>query len=716
MKKIGLFLAAGQVLAAPALALQYPSAHFGSLTLDAPLAVTGGGLGNANGDASTLTVGPAGSTSIQTLAKALAAQSDVRFYGAGGAPVSQTCASDASAAIMSAANSGGAAFLPAGCYLVSSSVILNSGVRIKGAGRDLVTIKLAAGANVDVFQTANAYGLFGTPYSLGVNNWELSDLTIDGNGSAQTATGSAIDAVNGIALYGGGWRLQHVTIKNVLGHGIRSEWQQYGEIAGGLEARLYDVTIDGAGRHGWWFGGPHDLEADGLVVIDACNSADNTWSAVYQDPALHGNGRFNAYHSWHRSAATNRCAWGYSSSGASQFVNAHFEGARGWFQHNGSSDTIVGSLFYAAQGYANTAMIQFNGSNNIHTGNLYSGSGALNASIYAMQFGSSGKAASGNSIVGGYFLAFATLTPFNFVNDTGFNFITAAGYGASGGATSYGGMPSSNTSITYVQGGTTIGLSTAYSLQSPTGTTTGGNVRGVGAADLQLARTAATQVASGIDSFVAGANNTASGPYGSVAVGFSNVSSGYGSVSLGTFLSMFQSYSVGLGVNATDRYRGGALCHGSASTTSQGQAQWCETEFSSVVTGTSAARLTVGGYATGSSSDCANMTGAMAYGFTISLMAFDTTDPTRSWSASWGGGSIAPHVLSRGSAASSTVIDGVTTAINPDASRAVGTVTGIGATVAADTTYACINLQFTPPTGNTHTWHVTAKVETTEAQ
>jgi hypothetical protein len=60
----------------------------------------------------------------------------------------------------------------------------------------------------------------------------------------------------------------------------------------------------------------------------------------------------------------------------------------------------------------------------------------------------------------------------------------------------------------------------------PDGTTTGGNARGAGAIDLQMGRTAATQVASGQNNVAIGVNNTASGATGSVAIGNTNTASG----------------------------------------------------------------------------------------------------------------------------------------------------------------------------------------------
>lgn len=68
----------------------------------------------------------------------------------------------------------------------------------------------------------------------------------------------------------------------------------------------------------------------------------------------------------------------------------------------------------------------------------------------------------------------------------------------------------------------------------PDGTATGGNARGAGAVDLQISRTAATQVASASNSFVAGQNNTASTNVGNVAIGTGNTASGAaGSIAIG---------------------------------------------------------------------------------------------------------------------------------------------------------------------------------------
>ena len=70
-----------------------------------------------------------------------------------------------------------------------------------------------------------------------------------------------------------------------------------------------------------------------------------------------------------------------------------------------------------------------------------------------------------------------------------------------------------------------------FALAIPDSSTTGGNVRGTQSVDLQLSRSAATQVSSGTNSFAAGRSSTASGD-ACIAIGGAAVASGDGSVAL----------------------------------------------------------------------------------------------------------------------------------------------------------------------------------------
>ena len=99
----------------------------------------------------------------------------------------------------------------------------------------------------------------------------------------------------------------------------------------------------------------------------------------------------------------------------------------------------------------------------------------------------------------------------------------------------------------------------------PDSTSTGGNKRGTYSVDLQMARSAAAQVASGSYSFVAGQANTASatgavaigygntastGGYG-VAIGYGNIVTGSTAVAIGSDTLATGSISVALGYQAT---------------------------------------------------------------------------------------------------------------------------------------------------------------------
>ncbi len=89
----------------------------------------------------------------------------------------------------------------------------------------------------------------------------------------------------------------------------------------------------------------------------------------------------------------------------------------------------------------------------------------------------------------------------------------------------------------------------------PDNATTGGNKRGQYAVDLQMIRTANTQVASGNYSVVLGQNNRASGDNG-VAIGLQNVASGAQSVAIGfqNTASVVQAVAIGYLNNANGGY------------------------------------------------------------------------------------------------------------------------------------------------------------------
>jgi len=112
-------------------------------------------------------------------------------------------------------------------------------------------------------------------------------------------------------------------------------------------------------------------------------------------------------------------------------------------------------------------------------------------------------------------------------------------------------------SLTAVSGTTDADISIvpkgagAFLLAVPDNTIAGGNKRGTGSVDLQMSRTANTQVASGIySSILGGVNNISSGAY-SVSIGRSNTSIGDYSVSFGQNNIASGNYSIAMGLSCT---------------------------------------------------------------------------------------------------------------------------------------------------------------------
>lgn len=335
---------------------------------------------------------------------------------------------------------------PGGTYLVSG-LTFGIGAELIGSGVGKTIIKLADESDADVLVADDAYSLFGGSSSAGTNKWRIQAMTIDGNSANQTPADT--DACNGIAFYGTKFVLRDVVIKNVAGHGIRSEWYTYGETTGGIESLLSNVTIDGAGRHGWWNNGPHDIHAEAVIVIDASSETDDTWCGIYA--STKSNGRYFNTHVWHRAATTNRVQYGFSSNGANELVACHFEGGRKQLQHRSNGDRVVGCNLFAHYGAAGTALVSFEGNENIHSACRYSGTNGT--SMYALEFKSS---SSGNIVVGAYFNGFDISSPLLFTADGGGNRISGIGYCASGGSTAFGGTKAATTQVDYDQGGTAI--------------------------------------------------------------------------------------------------------------------------------------------------------------------------------------------------------------------------------------------------------------------
>ncbi len=160
------------------------------------------------------------------------------------------------------------------------------------------------------------------------------------------------------------------------------------------------------------------------------------------------------------------------------------------------------------------------------------------------------------------------------------------------------------------------------------------------------------------------------------------------------------------GLFAADRARYATDCYASGRLAVLGDAQGCVGMLRGSGATGSAFRVTADGAAAGSA-NCVNIPNNSAYSLQVTITAFDHTTVTKSalWPA-WTG------LLTRGANAAATAV-AMNTTPTPLTN---GTVTGMAIAATADTTNGCLNVSFTPPTSNTDTWNVVARVETVEVQ
>jgi hypothetical protein len=224
------------------------------------------------------------------------------------------------------------------------------------------------------------------------------------------------------------------------------------------------------------------------------------------------------------------------------------------------------------------------------------------------------------------------------------------------------------------------------------GTPVGGNQRGQSTVDLQMSRTAATQVASGTATVIGGGANNTAAANATIAGGNTNSATGLYSAIPGGF-------------QATDRGRYGNLVYASGQSAALGDAQLSAMVLRRTIGGTTPVPLTSNGSPLGTT-NCMNIPDNTASSFLIRLHARDATTVGSDYD--W----FVPNAtMTRDTGAASTVVT-----LGTPVTLTRGAVTGAVATAVADTTNGCLNVSFTPPTSNTHAWHAVARIEAVEVQ
>lgn len=343
--------------------------------------------------------------------------------------------------------------LPAGVCIVTG-ITMRANVRLAGMGLGVTYVRMKASTTANaVVAGLNAYTLFGTGSYLGIDDWEISDLTIDGN----KAAGGASDC---LGVYGWAWRVRNVEMQNCSGFGIRTQ---------------YPIAVDGSlPNHGdnasSWFENNlvHDNDLGGV-----------NWAGP-QDSSFIGNYVY-------RNLVYNMRV--YSAAVGLKAVNSHF-----WGSLIGVRQPVTGILIEAINTFwsnstsegATGQQVWIKATNTVVMGGRYYYASATPNTVYCFRLGDTAGVVSAAATTIYTQTTDCQSGSVFFDSDGGLNDISIAGFNGSATSTGYTGTPGGFSYYNIAISGTSVTAATLQAVAAPWPLTSGGT----GATTAAGARTA----------------------------------------------------------------------------------------------------------------------------------------------------------------------------------------------------------------------------------
>lgn len=181
---------------------------------------------------------------------------DIMSHGGNGNGTADN-ATALTAAITAATEAGGGIVsLPAGTFVVNSTVTLPSKVILQGAGKEATIIKLGGSKNVPILRTSNFEGGSTTGGSIGFG---IRDIGFDGNKANNTTMTTPVVDLDGLAFF-----IDNVYIFNGKASNLRTQMSRTSPNTK-MEAFISNVFLEEAGKTNYIFLGPHDSVITNLI-------------------------------------------------------------------------------------------------------------------------------------------------------------------------------------------------------------------------------------------------------------------------------------------------------------------------------------------------------------------------------------------------------------------------------------------------------------------